>query len=388
MLTADASRLPAEGRLVRRYTSAAANSYPLYYFVPSITVDQRYLVFHSERSGSVQLWRLDLVGGSTLQLTHGNARDAGWAIWCEYRLNGIYNHLSCLDPVRGEVFYFDERGLHGVDVSTGSADRVLIDLSGRMPLGQSAVSPDGSIVAFIDADRDAFLAATGAREAAKEAGLFTWAEHDAWRLTLPTRINVVDVRTGALTVVRDLDFHVHHLLFVDDQTLLINHERSGNGMWTIGLGDGPVRSLRPRDTRGGVCHQVVAGRVILYETSVDRGSSWFGRYALDTDTWQEWELPADIGYVHTGNDPQGSFFVIEACSASRHALYVVRPEPDSERADVELLHELNPKVYDELDQQRYHAHPFLSPDRQQLFFTDVVDGYSQVCSIDVADLTR
>ena len=36
--------------------------------------------------------------------------------------------------------------------------------------------------------------------------------------------------------------------------------------------------------------------------------------------------------------------------------------------------------------QRFHAHPFLSPYRKWLFHTAVVKGYSQVCTVDVADL--
>ena len=94
----------ATGRTLHRLTSAPANSYPLYYFIPSITPDNRYLVFHSERSGWVQLYRLDLASGEIGQLSDGRTRDAGWAIWCEPRLRGIYNHLSALNGVRNEVY--------------------------------------------------------------------------------------------------------------------------------------------------------------------------------------------------------------------------------------------------------------------------------------------
>ena len=48
------------GRLVTQFTAAAANSYPLYYFTTSLSNDGTYVVFHSERSGWVQLYRLDL----------------------------------------------------------------------------------------------------------------------------------------------------------------------------------------------------------------------------------------------------------------------------------------------------------------------------------------
>src|SRR5437868_5287288 len=59
------------GRTIRQLTSVKANNYPLYYFTPSISADNRYLVFHSERSGWVQLYRMDLETGESTQLTEG-----------------------------------------------------------------------------------------------------------------------------------------------------------------------------------------------------------------------------------------------------------------------------------------------------------------------------
>jgi len=67
------------GRKVTRLTDGRSNSYPLYYFTSSVTPDGRYVVFHSERSGEVQLYRLDLTSGEIGQLTDGHTRDAGWA---------------------------------------------------------------------------------------------------------------------------------------------------------------------------------------------------------------------------------------------------------------------------------------------------------------------
>ena len=95
-----------EGRRLTRLTDGRSNSYPLYYFVPSVTPDGRYFVFHSERSGEVQLYRLDLGSGEIGQLTDGHTRDAGWAIWCEWHLDGVYTHLSAINPQTGELFYF------------------------------------------------------------------------------------------------------------------------------------------------------------------------------------------------------------------------------------------------------------------------------------------
>ncbi|MEZ4637694.1 MAG: hypothetical protein R2856_22520 [Caldilineaceae bacterium] len=65
---------PQTGRTLRQFTSAAANSYPLYYFVDTITPDGKMLIFHSERSGWVQLYKMDLDTGAMTQLTDGRTR--------------------------------------------------------------------------------------------------------------------------------------------------------------------------------------------------------------------------------------------------------------------------------------------------------------------------
>jgi len=381
------STAPVGGRTLRQYTTAAAHSYPLYYFVPSVTDDGRYLVFHSERTGDVQLHRLDLRNGHIDQMTTGATSEAGWAIWCEPHLDGIYNHLSALDPRAGVVYYFTDEQIRAVTVAS-LQDRLVVDIHGRIPIGQSCFSPNGSTFAFIDADRDQFTRAVAERERLERAGEFNWAQHDEWRRSVPTRICSVDTTTGKLRVVRELDFHVHHLLFLDDHVLLVNHERSGNGMWTQPLhGGSDETTLRPADEHGRVCHQVLTEGGLRYETSgASSGHTWLGSYDLASDTWEEWELPGDLGYVHTGNDPAGRLPFIEACSAQSHGLYLV-DLPERERvATVQLLHPLNPDVHDRLDQQRHHAHPFLGPDGTSMFFTDVVDGYSQIFSLDVSDL--
>src|SRR4030095_5883816 len=132
------------GRVVTQLTSGRTNNYPIYYFTTSFTRDCRFLVFHSERSGLVQLYRLDLATGEIGQLTDGRTSDSGWAIWCERHLSGIYNHLSALNPASDEVYYFQDDEICATRVDTFD-NRVVAKLpGGRMPIAQSAFCTERS----------------------------------------------------------------------------------------------------------------------------------------------------------------------------------------------------------------------------------------------------
>ena len=387
-------RLPAEwktftdpetGRKVRQLTTAAANSYPLYYFSPSITTDGRYLVFHSERSGWVQLYRLDLGSGEMAQLTEGRTRDSGWGIWCEKHLRGIYNHLSALNAARREVYYFQDEQVRRTRLDD-LASSVLYEMPGRISMGQSMCSPDGRWFAFIHADRAHFAQAYADREALTNMGLFQWMGHEQWRRTVPTTIGLIDTETGSYRDVMRLDFHVHHVLFVDNDRLLINHVRNDPGMWVVRRDGRGARDLRPRDAHGVVVHQVITKRGIFYESvNSEKGTrgNWLGCYDLDRDRYEEVLLPAVDGYLHTGWDPDGRFLFFEN-HGKTHELLSLHYPFQKERTRVRKLRSM--ALYPGRGGQRYHAHPFLTPDRRSIAYTEVIGGFAQVCLLDVADL--
>lgn len=385
------SRFPSElktttdaqtGRTLRQFTSAAANSYPLYYFIDTITPDGDTLIFHSERTGWVQLYKLDLSSGEIVQLSDGRARDAGWAIWCEHHLRGIYNHLAALNGVRREVYYFQDEELRATHVDT-LKNWVVHVMPGRISIGQTGFSPDGRHYAFIHADRERFVEALADREALQNMGKPV--NHEAWREQIPAVIGLIDTATGDYREVMTVPFHVHHVFFISNDRLLVNHTLGENGMWVVNIDGSGQRTLRSsREGHGAVCHQVITANGLFYEANeiVDgERRVWIGRYNLGNDAFQEVRLP-DVGYVHTGRDPAGlATFYENQQGTEKHQLLWVHDAFGEMR--VEVLRELSPIIRG----QRYHAHPFLSPDRRWLFFTEVMDGFSQIRALDVADLT-
>jgi hypothetical protein len=371
---------PKTGYTIRRLTSAKANSYPLYYFTPSHTPDSRYLIFHSERSGWVQLYRMDLESGESVQLTAGRTRDSGWAVWCDWHLRGIYNHLSALNQVRREVYYFQGEELRSTHIDT-LANRRVYEMPGRIGIGQSSFSPDGRHYAFIHADRRNFIEVMSDREAL--ASMRLGINFD-WRNRIPATIGLIETDTGKYRDIIQLDFHVHHVIFADNHRVIVNHIQDGNGMWIIGIDGSGRRTLRQPDAHGSVVHQVVTQNGIYYEAVGDKSASgarnWFGRYDLAHDTFEEFPLPDVDGYVHTGLDPAGRFLFFEE-HGTIHRIWSLESGQDPTKRKLKTLREM-PR-YPGTGGQRYHAHPFLSPDRKWLVYTEPVNGYSQVCAMDV-----
>ncbi len=373
------------GRTIKQLTSAAANSYPLYYFIPTITPDNQYLIFHSERSGWVQLYRLDLASGEIGQLTDGRTRDAGWAIWCEPRLRGIYNHLSSLNGVRREVFYFQDEEIRSTQIDTFE-NRLVATIPDRVSIGQTGFSPDGKLFAFIHADSAQFETAIADRESTLNMGQRF--SHEEWRDKLPVTVGLIDTETGAYQDVIQLDYHVHHVFFLDNERLLINHTQHHNGMWMVKIDGSDVRELRGDPEHGNICHQIATERGIFYESNIrEKGAHrvFFGRYDIETGSYNDVEIPG-VGYVHTGNDPAGKFLFIEnqetGSPHGKHEILSVHFPYDPNRFKIRLLRSLEPIIRG----QRYHAHPLLGPDRKWLYFTEVVDGFSQIKVLDVSDL--
>ncbi len=392
------TRISAEWKKVEgpretwQLTAAPHPSYPLYYFVPSHTADGKHLIFHSERSGWVQLYRMDLETGESVQLTQGTTREAGWEIWSEVRLRGVLDHLSALNTKTDEAFYFDQDELRGVHVHT-LADRCVAKLGERYSVGQTDFSPDGKFFAFIHAGRKAFKQLMGDFRALKNMRFAV--NQEEWRGEITSVITLVDVETGERRDVLECPCYVHHLIFVDNETLLVNHVGTDSmGMWTLNLRTGQTAHLRPRNENGAVCHQVVAGGEIFYETQKPvngRNGVYLGRYEPGTNRYEEFPL-VEGEYSHVGRDPGGKWVFFESAEerhvGTRHYLGMVKHATDPQRRKVELLRELPPAEFYRQYGQRGHGHPFLDPSRKWMYYTDFVEGIPQIFRMEVEELAN
>jgi hypothetical protein len=364
-------------------TAGPAAHYPLYYYVPSITHDGRWMVVHRELDGDVQLARLDLHSGALDVFTRGRGQRCGWAMWCREDTGGIFAHLSCMDPGQGRAFWFEDGpgGQGDMEVWAGALSdlsRVRIArLPGRIPVGQSACSPDGRWLALLHAEHDFWRGRIAGRDRVLP-------DHEVWRAGTAVEAGLIDTLTGTYRRVAALDFHVHHVLFADASHLLLNHLPDGNGMWVLPLEGGlrERRVLRPPDDHGRVCHQQVTPRGIFYEVF----NAWTGDHPTRAGLceWpsgrcREFALPLH-GYTHIGRDPEGRRWFFEVAGKEYHYLYSLEGDLCAgEAPSARILCKLPPYPG---HGQRYHAHPFLGPD-SRLHFTTVVAGHPQVARLQV-----
>src|SRR5262249_15770616 len=155
-------------------------------------------------------------------------------------------------------------------------------------------------------------------------------------------------------------------------------------MWVVQTDGSGMAHWRPAATPGAhqtaVNHQVVTARGIVYEavgTGADgRRLTYFGRFDPASLDFSEGRLPLS-GYCHAGFAPAGAFDFVEHAGPPHEILSVHAGAGDA--LEVRRLHTLRSPDH---DQQRFHAHPFLSPDRTRMFFTDWDErGFAQVHSL-------
>ena len=144
--------LPTTGRTAVQLTHGEDFTYPLYYFIDSITPDGRTLIHHRTRGGRVELYKLDLTTGVETQLTHGTTPDTQWRPWDVDGGPGIHDHRAVLNVHRREVYVFDTDRVVAISIDDGATRELFTLPDGRAPIGQNCVAGAGRYLIYIHAD--------------------------------------------------------------------------------------------------------------------------------------------------------------------------------------------------------------------------------------------
>lgn len=366
---------PGTDRRAFKLTDGPGFCYPLYYFIPSLSRDGRYLVHHRAHDGEVQLVRLDLTTGESVTLTDASATDAQWHTWCTDPGSGVLDHRSVLNVERGTVLAFDGPTLRRIDLETLTDERVFELPEGRRATGQNCVTPDGQWFVYIHLDRESFDEVHGGDG---------FARHRAEGAVLAAS----NLESGEHRVLVRIDSAIHHVLPYDDEHVLFCHPATESGMLLTDLEGGWYTHLRTQDVAGGcVNHFLSTDAGITYEVDGGFRNVRGGIYDPFTHDRFEFSLPDSFGYTHTGYDPAGELFFYETTGGGSHRVcYLARHDPGGED-------DWQPLVGDWPTYgggQKAHFHPRLTPDRDWLLMTagDPETETNQVYAIDVADIDR
>ena len=343
---------PGTGRKAVQLTTGKGHKYPLYYFIPTITKDLRRLIYHSTESGTIQMHRLDLTTGESVQLTKGDTKQMGW--WGSPGGVGVLDHRSVLNVARDQVIYFagpDGRQVRQVDLKT-LKDTLLFELpEGRKAIAQNACTPDGKWFLYVHGPasvNDKFL--KGEVEALVMAYNFDTAEQRV-------------LHKGS-------NGSFHHIMPHGNDRVLFCYP------WSMVGFDGQPAVPVPVN-----CHSMVTDRGIACD-----GSSL---YHPLTGKRVSVGCPKDAG--HTGWDLEGRFWFWEIHRFPHWLVYLKRYD-ETGKGQHEYA-DLTGQWRTSAGGQRGHFHPLLTPDRKwMLFAADEVDAGpkpagTQLFLLDVSDLT-
>ncbi len=367
-------KAPGTGRTVVQLTQGNAFCYPLYYFIPTFTNDGRFLVHHRSDGKTVQLHRLELASGQSVQITraHSPSLETHWQPWDMPAGVGVLDHRSVLNTTRGEVIYFDSNDVRIVDVES-LKDRLFFQLPPeRIAIGQNCVTPDGCWFVYIQHDLKTFEEHKGNvynRHATKGAEL---------------RARHFD--TGEDRLLVRLNSPIHHVIPHGKEQFVFCHPPTEQGMLLTDLNGGRYTHLCTQNADGlTVCHYLSTARGLAYEAWCDTYQV-AGLYDPATHTRKEFPLPVDWGYTHTGADPDGRlwFFETQSNKGASHELVFLKSLKDG-MTDWQVLSGHWPTFG---SGQKSHFHPRLTPDRQWITLVagDTETQTNQIFLMNVSDL--
>ncbi len=357
---------PGTGRLAVQLTAGEGFTYPLYFFIPSITRDGKYLIYHRAAHGEVQLHRLNFATGQSQQLTHAQYPDTQWRPWCVDSGRGVLDHRSVLNVARNLVIYFDGNDVHAVDVETLDDELLFVIPEGREAYGQNGTTPDGQWLVYIHTPRGSI-----------------WGEPCQGAAVVAYNFDTKEQRTLC-----HIDSAVFHVTAYDNEHFIVTHPADHSGMLLTDLHSGRMELLRDGDpgVRGHLIHCHATSRGISYEVPEVQIS---GLYDPLTRRRFEFPFPDYFQYIHTGRDPEGRLWFYENSSGW-------------DKFDVHDLHALV-----SLDRQagnrwlrltgtwptfgggqKAHFHPQLTPDRKWILMTggDPTTQTNHMFLLDASDL--
>jgi len=357
---------PGTGRLAVQLTSGEGFTYPLYFYIPSITRDGKYLIYHRAARGEVQLYRLEFATGKSVKLTNAKCPDTQWRPWCVNSGRGVLDHRSVLNVQRNLVIYFDGNEVRAVHVETLEDRKLFVIPRDREPYGQNCCTPDGQWFVYIHTPRGA-----------------TWPKPCKGAAVVAYNFD-----TGEQRILCTIDSAIFHVTAYDNEHFVVTHPPDHSGMLWTDFKSGRITLLRDNDpgAKGHPIHSQVTSRGIMYEVPDAR---LVGIYDPFKRRRFEVPYPPEFKYIHTGRDPQGRLWFYENSTDwdkfDEHEIWFLKSVDQNRRGQWMRLTGTWPTYG---AGQKAHFHPQLTPDRKWILFTagDPQTKTNHIYLLDVSNL--
>ena len=364
-------RDPTTGAKVLQWTDGEANSQHLYFTSPSVTQDDRWLVFLSDRSGHPNLHVIDRRDGASRQLSANTSGLLRSYVYPQGTLRGLSKASPCLDPVRNRVFYLRDDAMYFVELDAADGERRLCDLPAGWVTAFTHISPDGATLCVPCTDPRAFV-----DEVPTQWDQMRKVPDRMAQEGLLTRLLVIEVATGQTRVAAEVPFWVTHVQFDPAGTGRILFNREGfqdNGdrpahqrIWCLEP-EGAFRPLAPEPPGEWRSHEnwALDGQSIVYHGGRE------GRAFLAARTW-EGELLSEVSL-------EGIEFWHATAALDGRSLFVDRPD-----GLISMVDPANRRVVDIcrhdsiVESQDAHPHPITTFTGRSILFTSIRTGRCQV----------
>lgn len=272
------------------------NNQQLYFTSPSLTADDKHLVFISDRGGNPNLFTRDLATGKERQLTHNNEGVLkAYVYFNGHPYRGFGKGSVSLDPGNGTAYYIQGRQIRAVNLD--GVERTLAELPADQMSAFTHVSADGAMLC---------VPTTDARALDGDKQLPGKPPYDIDKRvrdeSLSSYLRVFDTKSGRqIRCERVPRAWVTHVQFspANSNLILYNNEWCANsGIRRMWLWDGRKHiQLRAegagRSRNDWTCHEMWErdGKSIIYHGSLANGNSYIGRMNPDGSGIVEIQLP-------------------------------------------------------------------------------------------------
>ncbi|MDR1191242.1 MAG: oligogalacturonate lyase family protein [Verrucomicrobiales bacterium] len=373
----------ATGATVIQWTDGWHNNQHLYFTSPSVTADDRWLVFISDRDGQPNLYAIDRRNGAIRQLTANVSGLLKSYVYPQGSGRGLAKSSPCLDAACNRVFYARDDAFFFTNID---ADRDGEELLWKIPNGWvgafNHISPDGRLLCVPLTDPRAF-----ADDADNQWTQMRMVAARMEREKLTSRIYLIDTVSGAARLAAETPFWVTHVQFDPTGSGRIIFNREGfaadsdhpprNRIWCLdsrAVSGTPCRPLSPEPPGEWRAHEnwTADGGGIVYHGGRAGGAfvaarDWGGKLLWETSV-------AGIQFWHATGAPDGRRIFADQPDGF---ISLLDPFAAADGQRVRRLCRHNTTI----ENQDAHAHPLVTLGGESLTFTSNQSGRCQVYEV-------